>query len=77
MWTDTIVRARHLSLSWLIIGVIIFGHMHSDYMGTGPQSSGFIRLGRDFIRKFAVREYAESASNSTLAPVLRNANAVG
>jgi hypothetical protein len=63
----TFIRVRQLSLAWLIIGVVVHGHMQTDFTGTCPQSSGLIRLGRDFVRKFAVKEYIEIANNSALA----------
>ncbi len=66
--TATFIRVRQLSLAWLIIGVMVHGHMQTDFTGTCPQSSGLIRLGRDFVRKFAVKEHIEVTINSALAP---------
>jgi hypothetical protein len=68
MMTAKFIRVRQLSLAWFIIGVMAQGHLQMDFTGTRPQSSGLIRLGRDFARKFAVKEYIEITSNSALAP---------
>jgi hypothetical protein len=67
MMRATSIRVRQLSLAWLIIAVMVHGHMQTDFTGTCPQSSGLMRLGRDFVRKFAVKEYIEITSNSALA----------
>lgn len=66
MTTATSIRVRQIILAWLIIGVMAHGHMQTDFTGTSPQSSGLVRLGRDFVRKFAVKEHIENTSNAVL-----------
>jgi hypothetical protein len=65
------IRARQLSLALLIIGVIDQGHLRSDFAGTRPTTSGLIRLGRDFVRRFGDKEYSESVGHAALTSVLR------
>lgn len=43
-------RARHLSLSLLIIAVVEFGHLHIDHSGSAG-TCGFTRLERDLARR--------------------------
>jgi hypothetical protein len=44
-------RARQLSLALLVVGVVDHGHLHADYSGAAPHSSGLLRLGRDLLRR--------------------------
>jgi hypothetical protein len=67
MATATSIRVRQLGLAWLIIGVMVHGHLQIDFTGTCPQSLGLIRLGRDFDRKFVVKEEIEITSQTALA----------
>ena len=47
----SLYRARQLSLALLVVGVVDHGHLHADYSGAAPHSSGLLRLGRDLLRR--------------------------
>src|ERR1700678_3434742 len=47
----SLYRARQLSLALLVVAVVDHGHMHNDYSGAAPSSSGLLRLGRDVLRR--------------------------
>ncbi len=47
----SLYRARQLSLALLVVAVVDHGHLHNDYSGAVPRSSGLLRLGRDLLRR--------------------------
>jgi hypothetical protein len=47
----SLYRARQLSLALLVVAVVDHGHLHADYSGAAPHSSGLLRLGRDLLRR--------------------------
>ena len=47
----SLYRARQLSLALLVVAVVDHGHLHTDYSGAKPHSSGLLRLGRDLLRR--------------------------
>ncbi len=47
----SIFRARQISLALLVAAVVEHGHLHADYTGASPNSSGLLRLGRDLLRR--------------------------
>jgi hypothetical protein len=47
----SLYRARQLSLALLVVAVVDHGHLHNDYSGAAPRSSGLLRLGRDLLRR--------------------------
>jgi hypothetical protein len=47
----SLYRARQLSLALLVVAVVDHGHLHNDYSGAAPNSSGLLRLGRDLLRR--------------------------
>jgi hypothetical protein len=47
----SLYRARQLSLALLVVAVVDHGHLHNDYSGSAPSSSGLLRLGRDVLRR--------------------------
>jgi len=49
----TLLRARQMSLALLIVAVVDHGHLHADYSGAAPNSSGLLRLGRDLRRVYS------------------------
>jgi hypothetical protein len=57
--------ARQMSLALLVIAVVDHGHLHADYSGAAPNSSGLLRLGRDLMRRAGAygTTDAESASD--------------
>jgi hypothetical protein len=42
-----------MSLALLVIAVVDHGHLHADYSGAAPNSSGLLRLGRDLQRVYS------------------------
>jgi hypothetical protein len=61
----SLYRARQLSLALLVVAVVDHGHLHNDYSGATPRSSGLLRLGRDLLRR-AGGETGDAASTSKL-----------
>jgi hypothetical protein len=61
----SLYRARQLSLALLVVAVVDHGHMHNDYSGAAPNSSGLLRLGRDLLRRSG-DETSEAARASKL-----------
>jgi hypothetical protein len=53
--SNPILRARQMSLALLVIGVIDHGSLNRDGSGALPNSSGLLRLGREFMRRSGVR----------------------
>ena len=47
----SILLARQLSLTLLIVAVIEYGYMHLDHSGAHPGSMGLPRLERDLSRR--------------------------
>jgi hypothetical protein len=47
----SLYRARQLSLALLVVAVVDHGHLHNDYSGAAPNTSGLLRLGRDLLRR--------------------------
>jgi hypothetical protein len=57
-------RARQLSLALLVVAVVDHGHLHKDYSGAAPSSSGLLRLGRDLLRRAGGGETSEATNAS-------------
>jgi hypothetical protein len=60
----SLYRARQLSLALLVVAVVDHGHLHNDYSGAAPSSSGLLRLGRDLLRRAGVGETSEATNAS-------------
>jgi hypothetical protein len=60
----SLYRARQLSLALLVVAVVDHGHMHNDYSGAAPNSSGLLRLGRDVLRRWGGGETGDAAGSS-------------
>jgi hypothetical protein len=60
----SLYRARQLSLALLVVAVVDHGHMHNDYSGAAPNSSGLLRLGRDVLRRWGGGETGDAAGPS-------------
>jgi hypothetical protein len=67
----SLYRARQLSLALLVVAVVDHGHLHNDYSGSAPRSSGLLRLGRDLLRR-AGGETDDAASSSKWERHLRD-----
>jgi hypothetical protein len=61
----SLYRSRQLSLALLVVAVVDHGHMHNDYSGAAPNSSGLLRLGRDVLRRWSGSEFGEAAASSS------------
>ena len=46
----SLFRARHISLTLLLIAAVESGYSHTDYSGASPSSLGLTRLERDLAR---------------------------
>ena len=62
----SLYRARQLSLALLVVAVVDHGHLHNDYSGAAPRSSGLLRLGRDVQRRWSAGESGGGARTSKL-----------
>jgi hypothetical protein len=60
----SLYRARQLSLALLVVAVVDHGHLHNDYSGAAPSSSGLLRLGRDLLRRGGGGETSEATNAS-------------
>jgi hypothetical protein len=60
----SLYRARQLSLALLVVAVVDHGHLHNDYSGAAPNTSGLLRLGRDVLRRCSGGETGGAASSS-------------
>ena len=61
----SLYRARQLSLALLVVAVVDHGHLHNDYSGAAPRSSGLLRLGRDVLRRCSGSRFGEAVANSS------------
>jgi hypothetical protein len=62
----SLYRARQLSLALLVVAVVDQGHLHNDYSGAAPRSSGLLRLGRDVQRRWSGSRFGEAAASSQM-----------
>lgn len=69
----SLYRARQLSLALLVVAVVDHGHLHNDYSGAAPRSSGLLRLGRDVQRRWSGGETGGAARASKLGRRLLDA----
>jgi hypothetical protein len=60
----SLYRARQVSLALLVVAVVDHGHLHNDYSGAAPSSSGLLRLGRDVLRRWSGGETGDAANSS-------------
>jgi hypothetical protein len=63
--SNTILRARQMSLALLVIAVVDHGSLTIECSGSRPNSSGLLRLGRDLMRRSGAESTTMTADGPT------------